>query len=118
MADEVTADYLVIGSGIAGLYFALRAAEHGRVLIVTKKAADDSATNWAQGGIAAVLGDGDTPQRHIEDTLRVGDGLCRPEIVEMCVREGQEHVRTLAALGVDFARDEEGGFELGREGGH
>ncbi len=118
MADEVTADYLVIGSGIAGLYFALRAAEHGRVLVVTKKGTDDSATNWAQGGIAAVLGDGDTPQGHIEDTLRVGDGLCRPEIVEMCVREGPEHVRNLASLGVAFARDQEGGFELGREGGH
>jgi L-aspartate oxidase len=118
MADELTADYLVIGSGIAGLYFALRAAEHGRVLVVTKKQADDSATNWAQGGIAAVLGDGDTPQRHIEDTLRVGEGLFHPDIVEMCVREGPEHVRALAGLGVDFARDEEGGFELGREGGH
>jgi L-aspartate oxidase len=118
MADEVTTDYLVIGSGIAGLYFALRAAEHGRVLVVTKKQADDSSTNWAQGGIAAVLGAGDTPQRHIEDTLRVGDGLCHPDIVEMCVREGPAHVRALAELGVDFARDEEGGFELGREGGH
>ena len=118
MADELTADYLVIGSGIAGLYFALRAAEHGRVLIVTKKNTDDSATNWAQGGIAAVLGDDDTLQGHIEDTLRVGEGLCHPDIVEMCVREGPAHVRRLASLGVDFARDPEGGFELGREGGH
>ncbi|HYU16251.1 MAG TPA: L-aspartate oxidase [Candidatus Acidoferrum sp.] len=118
MGDELTADYLVIGSGIAGLYFALRAAEHGRVLIVTKKGPDDSATNWAQGGIAAVLGDGDTPEGHIEDTLRVGDGLCKPEIVELCVAEGPEHVRALASLGVDFARDREGGFDLGREGGH
>jgi L-aspartate oxidase len=118
MADEVTADYLVIGSGIAGLYFALRAAEHGRVLVVTKKGADDSATNWAQGGIAAVLGDGDTPEGHIEDTLRVGDGICRPEIVELCVAEGPAHVRALASLGVEFARDLQGGFELGREGGH
>jgi L-aspartate oxidase len=118
MSQELTADYLVIGSGIAGLYFALRAAEHGRVVIVTKKGPDDSNTNWAQGGIAAVLGDGDTLQGHVEDTLRVGDGLCRPEIVELCVREGPEHVRALAALGVDFERDQEGGFELGREGGH
>ncbi len=118
MADEITADYLVIGSGIAGLYFALRAAEHGRVLVVTKKGTDDSATNWAQGGIAAVLGAGDTPEGHIEDTLRVGDGICRPEIVELCVAEGPAHVRALAALGVEFARDQQGGFELGREGGH
>lgn len=118
MADEVSADYLVIGSGIAGLYFALRAAEHGRVLVVTKKGTDDSSTNWAQGGIAAVLGDGDTLEGHIEDTLRVGDGICRREIVELCVAEGPAHVNALAALGVDFARDQQGGFELGREGGH
>ncbi|HKE17952.1 MAG TPA: L-aspartate oxidase [Kofleriaceae bacterium] len=118
MADEVTADYLVIGSGIAGLYFALRAAEHGTVLVVTKKGTDDSATNWAQGGIAAVLGDGDTPEGHVADTLRVGDGLCHREIVELCVEEGPGHVRALAALGVDFARSKDGSFELGREGGH
>ena len=118
MADEVTTDYLVIGSGIAGLYFALRAAEHGTVLVVTKKGTDDSATNWAQGGIAAVLGEGDTPEGHVADTLRVGDGLCHREIVELCVEEGPGHVRALAALGVDFARSQDGSFELGREGGH
>src|SRR5690606_37102220 len=117
-ADEIATDYLVIGSGISALYFALRAAEHGRVLIVTKKGSDDTATNWAQGGIAAVLGDDDTLQAHIEDTLRVGDGLCDEAIVEMCVREGPDHVRALAALGVDFSRDARGELDLGREGGH
>jgi L-aspartate oxidase len=118
VAREVETDYLVIGSGIAGLYFALRAAEHGRVVVVTKKRPDDTATNWAQGGIAAVLDDEDSLEQHIADTIKVGDGLCKPEIVELCVREGPRHVRELAAMGVDFARNQEGGFELGREGGH
>jgi len=116
--DERATDYLVIGSGIAGLYFALRAAEHGQVVMVTKKRPSDTATDWAQGGIAAVLGDDDSLQRHIDDTLLVGDGLCKPDIVELCVREGPGHVRSLAALGVPFERDARGEFELGREGGH
>jgi L-aspartate oxidase len=117
-ADERATDYLVIGSGIAGLYFALRAAEHGQVVVVTKKRPSDTATDWAQGGIAAVLGDDDSLQGHIDDTLLVGDGLCKPDIVELCVREGPAHVRNLAALGVPFERDARGEFELGREGGH
>jgi L-aspartate oxidase len=117
-SGEHSTDTLVIGSGIAGLYFALCAAEHSRVVVVTKKQATDTATDWAQGGIAAVLDSSDSLQEHIDDTLRVGDGLCKPDIVEMCVREGPEHVRALARLGVDFARDERGEFELGREGGH
>jgi len=117
-ADERATDYLVIGSGIAGLYFALEAAQHGQVVVVTKKRPTDTATDWAQGGIAAVLGDDDTLQGHVDDTLVVGDGLCNRDIVEMCVREGPAHVRNLAALGVDFARDARGEFELGREGGH
>ena len=118
MAGEIATDYLVIGSGVAGLYFALRAAEHGRVLVVTKKQVTDTNTNWAQGGIAAVLGDDDTQEGHVEDTLRVGEGLCNRAIVEMCVREGPAHVQALAKLGVDFERTESGEFELGREGGH
>lgn len=111
-------DYLVIGSGIAGLSFALRAAEHGRVLVATKKYPDDTATNWAQGGIAAVLGEDDSFEDHIEDTLRVGDGLCRREIVELTVREGPAHVRALAEMGVVFARGNDGKLDLTREGGH
>lgn len=116
--SERETDYLVIGSGIAGLYFALEAASHGSVTIVTKKRPSDSNTAWAQGGIAAVLGDDDTLQDHVDDTLRVGEGLCNRKIVEGVVEEGPAHVRKLAQLGVDFARGENGNFDLGREGGH
>lgn len=111
-------DYLVIGSGIAGLSFAVRAAEHGHVLVVSKKRPDDTATNWAQGGIAAVLGEDDSFEDHIEDTLRVGDGLCRREVVEMAVHEGPTHIQALVEMGVAFARSEDGSLDLTREGGH
>jgi L-aspartate oxidase len=116
--EPVETDYLVIGSGIAGMYFALNAAAHGRVVIIAKKKLDDTATNWAQGGVAAVLGDDDSFEAHVQDTLTVGDGLCKREIVEMTVREGPGHVKKLVDLGVQFARDDAGNFELGREGGH
>jgi L-aspartate oxidase len=116
--SDLETDYLVIGSGIAGLYFALRAADHGRVVICTKKLAADTTTSLAQGGIAAVLGGEDSFDRHIADTLRVGDGLCKPEIVEMTVREGPTHVEALARLGAEFDREPDGRFALAREGGH
>jgi L-aspartate oxidase len=118
MAPELSTDYLVVGSGIAGLYFALDAAEHGHVVIVTKRRSADTNTSWAQGGIAAVLGDDDSFEGHIADTLTVGDGLCKKEIVELTVREGPAHVRRLGELGVDFARSADGHFDLTREGGH
>ena len=112
-------DYLVIGSGLAGLTFALSASEHGRVLIVTKKAPSDSNTNWAQGGVAGVLDPTDSLETHIEDTLRVGDGLCHPDIVDGCVREARDQILRFAeVIGVPFDRDGDGHFELGREGGH
>jgi L-aspartate oxidase len=112
-------DYLVLGSGLAGLYFALRASQHGRVLVVTKRSPTEANTHYAQGGVAGVLGPDDTPEKHVEDTLRVGDGLCSRAVVESCVREGPQHIRHLAdQLGVDFDRDAAGRFELGREGGH
>jgi L-aspartate oxidase len=113
------ADYLVIGSGLAGLYFALRASEHGRVLIATKRAASESNTSYAQGGVAGVLDPDDRIETHIEDTLRVGDGLCNRTVVESCLREGPEHILRFAnELGVPFDRGPDGQFELGREGGH
>src|SRR5262245_54779720 len=118
MPDAVDTDYLVIGSGIAGLNFALLAAEHGRVTVITKKAPDDTNTNWAQGGVAAVLAKDDSFERHIEDTLTAGDGLCDREIVELCVKEGPAQVQRLLDLGVRLARDASGALDLGREGAH
>jgi len=112
-------DYLVLGSGLAGLYFALRASRHGRVVVVSKRSLTEANTRYAQGGVAGVLGPEDTPQKHVEDTLRVGDGLCHRDAVETCVSEGPAHIKHLAdELGVAFDRDEEGNFLLGREGGH
>lgn len=113
-------DYLVIGSGIAGLSFALKAAKTGSVAIVTKKNKLEASTNYAQGGIASVLGDDDSFQLHVEDTLISGDGLCHPAIVDLVVRSGPDRIKELTDLGVPFSRTDCGGhgFDLGREGGH
>src|SRR5215470_7349030 len=112
-------DYLVIGSGIAGLYFALSASEHGRVLIVTKRSPEESNTNYEQGGIASVLDPHDSFESHIADTMQVGDGLCHRDAVEIAVREGPRHVAQLVErFGVAFDRDTSGALSLGREGGH
>lgn len=110
-------DYLVIGSGVAGLFFALRAAAAGTVNVVTKRGGSDTNTNLAQGGIAAVLSDEDSFGRHIEDTLTCGAGICHRDVVELVVREAPARIRDLAELGVDFTRDGER-LALGREGGH
>ncbi len=118
MPDPLETDYLVMGSGIAGLNFALLAADHGRVVVVTKKQADDTNTNWAQGGVAAVLSADDSFERHLEDTLVAGDGLCDRRVVEMCVTEGPAQVKRLLDIGVRLARDERGELDLGREGAH
>jgi L-aspartate oxidase len=118
MSAPLEIDYLVIGSGIAGLNFALLAAEHGRVAVVTKKRPSDTNTNWAQGGVAAVLAGDDSFEQHVHDTLVAGDGLCDRDVVELCVREGPAQVRRLLDVGVRLARDATGGFDLGREGGH
>src|SRR5215470_10067937 len=118
MSQPLETDYLVIGSGIAGLNFALLAAEHGRVVVITKKAPDDTNTNWAQGGVAAVLSSRDSFEQHIEDTLVAGDGLCDRDVVEMCVTAGPAEVERLLALGVRLARGPDGALDLGREGAH
>ena len=110
-------DVLVLGSGIGGLFLALSVADHARVTIVTKKQDSDSNTNWAQGGIAAVLGPGDSFARHVKDTLEAGAGLCHPDVVREVVRQGPGAVRELVELGARFTREGED-FELGREGGH
>ena len=118
MSELLETDYLVVGSGIAGLNFALLAAEHGRVVIITKKRPADTNTNWAQGGVAAVLAKDDSFERHIEDTLVAGGGLCDREVVELCVREGPAQVQRLLELGVRLNRDAGGELDLGREGAH
>jgi L-aspartate oxidase len=115
---KASTDFLVIGSGIAGLSFALRAARHGEVTVVTKRASDDSATSWAQGGVAAVLGPEDSFQKHVEDTKTAGAGLCHDVTVELCVREAPDAIRWLSDLGATFSMTSGGDLDLGREGGH
>ena len=116
---EVESRFLVLGSGIAGLSFALRVAEHGSVVVVTKKGTAESATNYAQGGIAAVTDAGDSFEAHVRDTLEAGAGLCDEEVVRFVVEHGPEAVRSLIDFGVRFDASEGGdGYDLGREGGH
>ena len=113
-------DYLVIGSGIAGLSFALKAARTGTVAVVTKKDTLETSTNYAQGGIASVMGGDDSFQLHIQDTLNAGDGLCHEDVVDMVVKSGPDRIRELIDLGVAFnlKHAEERVYDLGREGGH
>lgn len=111
-------DFLVVGSGLAGLSFALTAAERGEVLLLAKRELEDGNTSYAQGGIAAALGEGDDPERHAADTLASGCGICHPDAVDLIVHGAPNAIRDLAALGVPFERDAAGQFELGREGGH
>lgn len=111
-------DVLVIGSGIAGLSLALDIAEHGRVLVVTKRAVTEANTRYAQGGISSVLAQDDSFDAHVTDTLTAGAGLCKPAVVRMCVEEGPAAVKRLAELGVVFDRNPDGEYDLGREGGH
>lgn len=118
MPEPLETDYLVIGSGIAGLNFALHAAEHGRVVVITKKLPSDTNTNWAQGGVAAALAKDDSFERHIEDTLVAGDGLCDRKVVELCVLDGPAQIQRLLDLGVRLARDPSGELDLGMEGAH
>jgi L-aspartate oxidase len=118
MTEPIETDYLVIGSGIAGLHFANLASAHGRVLVITKKAPDDTNTNWAQGGVAAVMATDDSFEQHVQDTLVTGDGLCNREVVELCVQDGPEQVRRLLDYGVRLARGTDGELDLTREGGH
>ncbi|MBM4295344.1 MAG: L-aspartate oxidase, partial [Deltaproteobacteria bacterium] len=108
----------VIGSGLAGLSYALKMAEVATVNIITKRGLTESSTRLAQGGIAAVLGPDDRFEYHIQDTLTVGEGLCHPDIVDLVVRQGPERIQELVALGAHFDEGKDNGFDLGREGGH
>lgn len=111
-------DFLVIGSGIAGLCFALKAANYGKVCVVTKGRIDDTATKYAQGGIAAVIYHPDTYEKHIRDTMIAGDELSDPKIVEITIRESTERVMELVEWGVNFDKTKSGKFDLAKEGGH
>src|SRR5947209_19964729 len=110
-------DYLVLGSGSAGLTFALSVCDKGTVALVTKKERTDSNTNWAQGGIAGVFGPDDDPELHVQDTLIAGAGLCHEDAVRVLVNEGPDRIRELIEFGANFNRDDEGHLALGREGG-
>ena len=118
----IRCDYLVIGSGVAGLSLALEVARSADVVVVTKRDTDESATAYAQGGIAAVLDPADSFEQHVRDTLEAGRGLSHRDVVEMVVRDGPERVRDLIALGADFSRvgagDRNSDLDLTREGGH
>ncbi|MCH8496264.1 MAG: L-aspartate oxidase [Balneolales bacterium] len=114
---SLTFDFLVVGSGSAGLTYALRVAEKGTVGIITKKDRAESNTNYAQGGIATVLDSSDSFESHIQDTLVAGAGLCRVEAVELIVREGPVVIRELIDRGAKFT-EKKGRLDLGKEGGH
>ncbi|MFE2735654.1 L-aspartate oxidase [Streptomyces sp. NPDC056723] len=116
---SVTADVVIVGSGVAGLTAALRCQAAGlRTVVVTKARLDDGSTRWAQGGVAAALGEGDTPEQHLDDTLVAGAGLCDEEAVRTLVTEGPDAVRRLIATGAHFDESADGALALTREGGH
>src|SRR5882757_3148361 len=121
MAADHRFDYVVLGSGIAGLTFALNMAEKGSVAVITKKNRAESDTNYAQGGIACVTSTEDTFDLHVMDTLEAGAGLCREDVVRGIVEEGPARIKELIELGMSFSERENGGgheLDLGKEGGH
>lgn len=111
-------DVIIIGTGIAGLFTAIKAAETGKVLVIAKKTLLDSNTRYAQGGIAAVMAENDSPDFHRQDTLSAGAGLCDPEAVEVLVNEGPDGVRELIRMGTQFDKETDGTLALTREGAH
>jgi len=112
-------DFVIVGSGIAGLSFALKVAEAGhKVAIFTKKNKAESSTNYAQGGIASVTSAGDDLDKHVHDTLEAGDGLCDPRVVREILKDGPERIQDLIRLGVEFSSLGDGRISLGKEGGH
>ncbi len=118
---KMQSDFLVIGSGLAGLTFALKAARYGTVVVLTKDHLPESATEYAQGGIASVWSADDSFEEHSRDTMVAGAGLCHPDVVDLVVREGPDRIRDLIALGTNFSLrpgTDDGEFDLGREGGH
>ena len=118
MTERIRTRFLVVGSGVAGLHAAWRASEHGEVILLTKRSLFDSATAYAQGGIAAALGAGDSPTLHRLDTLAAGAALCDAEAVQVLVEEGPDRVMELAAAGAQFDLNAAGDFKLGKEAAH
>ncbi|HET7457450.1 MAG TPA: L-aspartate oxidase, partial [Gemmatimonadaceae bacterium] len=118
MTERIRTRFLVIGSGVAGLHTAWRASAHGEVIVATKRTLFESSTAYAQGGIAAALGAGDSPELHRRDTLAAGAALCDRAAVEVLVQEGPARVRDLLNAGADFDLAEDGRFKLGREAAH
>ena len=115
------ADVVVVGSGVAGVTTVLavrRALPDARILLATKSVLDDGSTRWAQGGVAAALGPGDSPEEHLQDTLTAGAGICDAEAVRALVTDGPDAVRRLIAIGAEFDREPSGPLALTREGGH
>src|ERR1700752_1908544 len=111
-------DFLIIGSGIAGLSYALKVADYGTVCLITKSNEDESNTKYAQGGIAAVWHEGDNIEKHIQDTLNAGAYLCDEEAVRIVVTEGTQRVKELIQLGTNFDKTSKGEYDLAKEGGH
>src|SRR5256885_11582474 len=118
MAERIRTRFLVVGSGVAGLHTAWRASEHGDVLLLTKRSLFDSATAYAQGGIAAALGAGDSPSLHRQDTLAAGAALCDAAAVQVLVEQGPAPVRELQTAGAHLDLDPTGRLMLGREAAH
>ncbi len=111
-------DFLVIGSGIAGLSYAIKVSEFGKVIILSKSSLNETNTQYAQGGIAAVTEKYDSYEKHIEDTLKAGAGLCNKEVVEIVVKEGRERIKELINWGAEFDKSSTNNFDLAKEGGH
>ncbi len=115
---ERKTDFLVIGSGVAGLSFALKVADFGKVCVITKTKTEETATRYAQGGIAAVIYQPDTYDRHIQDTIACGDGLCNKKVVKMVVTEAPRQIKELVKWGANFDKKPDGNYDLAKEGGH
>jgi len=111
-------DFLVIGTGMAGLIYALKVADHGKVCLLSKTTIDDTATSYAQGGIAAVMYSPDTYEKHISDTLKAGVKLNNEEIVRITITESSERVKELIEWGTHFDKEKSGKYLLSKEGGH
>ncbi len=115
---SIKTDFLIIGSGIAGLSYALKVAPYGKVCMITKADEDESNTKYAQGGIAAVMYHPDSYEKHIKDTLIAGDGICDEDVVRMVITESNKRINELIAWGANFDKTETGEYDLAREGGH